>query len=249
MLYVSKKLIFVSILFLATTASSTLGCAGSAMDAVSRAHAAIKSAQEAGAEKYAPVEMKIAQTAFDLAEKSLMEGGYSNAKLFAKEAEQQALVAQKMAVELKRYDKPESPPNISVSTTQTPAAASDKNDTAAELASKNPDKQPDPSLDDSTDSPPETFTKKRYVAVAQRRIINAAFATAREQVEQGKIEIEVWVAPNGTITRVLLVEGDVANPLARQVLDGMNSLKLDPFPSDMKQETLKIRVKFNTMAK
>jgi len=199
-----------------------MGCASAAMEAVNRAHAAINSAREVKAEKYAPVEMALAVAAFDLAESSIMEGtssGYKNAKRYAEEAEFRALSAKQLAqtaIEEQRLNTP-SPPPTSPNVLE-------------------PQQAEDPAV-----------LKKRYVALARRRILNSALADQRGKLPKGMIELEAWISSDGRIVQILVLEGDAAGPLAVQVLNGLRTIRMDPFPPGMKEDYIKIRVKIDTL--
>jgi len=204
-----------------------VACAGSAMDAVARAHAAIGSARSIGAQKHAGIEMTLAVAAFELAEDAIMEGttsGYKRALKYAREAEKQAISAKEKAKAAKLKVKKITP------STSTPT--------------------PTPSPAVRTPHPPKrvsSIERRRYVAAARRRVRNAALAANRRgKLAIGKVEVECWISPDGRIIQILLTEGSPSHPLTQQILKGISAGKMDPFPPEMDDEYLKIRVKIDT---
>ena len=198
-----------------------MGCASGAMEAVNRAHATIKSAREVDAEKYAPVEMALAIAAFDLAEAGIMEGtisGYKNAKRYAEEAEFRALSAKQITETALEEERLHPPPPPAPPNISEPAET------------ENPD-----------------VLKKRYIAQARRRILNSALTGQGANRPKGRIELEAWIASDGRIVQILVLEGDAASPLAVQVLNSLRTIRMDPFPPGMKENYLKIRVKIDTL--
>jgi len=213
------RTVFISLIIII---SVQMGCASGAMEAVNRAHAAINSAREVEAEKYAPVEMALAVAAFDLAESSIMEGtisGYKYAKTYAEEAEFRALSAKQkaeIAIEDERLHPPPPPP-------------------------------PPPSVSEPPNIEDPAVLKKRYIAQARRRILNSALADQSGKLPKGRIELEAWITSDGRIVQILVLEGDAAGPLAAQALNGLRAIRMDPFPPGMKENYLKIRVKIDTL--
>ena len=88
--------------------------------------------------------------------------------------------------------------------------------------------------------------KKRYIAQARRRILNAAFADSGGKMAKGKIELEAWIASDGRVVQILLLEGDSSSPLAQQVLKDLGKIRMEPFPPGMNEDHLKVRVKIDT---
>ncbi|GEM_PF-2455250 len=221
-----KKYVERSLLCLLTMVFLSAGCAGSAMDAVARAHVAIGKARKAGAEIYMPVEMARAVAAYELATAAIKEGtipGYSSARRFALEAEERAISAKEKTIAV-RLDRARNP---TPSTTPSPAFEA--------VAHKREKISP--------------IEKKRYIAAARRRIRNAALTNAQGTIAQGKVEVECWISPDGRIIQMLLRKGKPSDPLAQQVLKGLRKCKVDPFPAGMEEDYLKIRIKIDTTGK
>jgi len=212
--------------------SFAVACAGSAMDAVARAHTAIGSARSIGAQKHAGIEMTLAVAAFELAEDAIMEGttsGYKRALKYAREAEKQAISAKEKAkaAKLKKVTKLK----VEKITPSTSAPT------------------PTPSPAARTPGPPKrvsSIERRRYVAAARRRVRNAALTNTQGKLATGKVEVECWISPDGRIIQILLTEGSPSHPLTQQILKGISAGKMDHFPPEMDDEYLKIRVRIDT---
>ena len=194
-------------------------CASPAMEAIGRAHSAIKNAREAQAEKYAPVEMALAVAAFDLAETSIMErtaAGNKLARKYAEEADNKAVSAKQKAEIALQEEKLRPPP-------------------APPIIIPEPTVPEDPAI-----------LKKRYIAQARRRILNSALTDSNGKITKGRMELEAWIAPDGKVVQILLVEGDPTSPLTQQILKNLSTIRMEPFPAGMTEDYLKVRVKIDT---
>lgn len=212
-------------LILAGLILSSIGCASATMDAMNNAHRAMALAQEAQAEKYAPVTMAIATANYELARDHFVRGtAHDNrlaktlAQLTVRYAEQAATEARVAAFEA----------NV-----RRQVAYEEEQRKAEELRKREENSE---------------LVAKRYIALAQRRVRFAALSKAGANPPQGLVEIEVWVAPNGLITQTLILQGNPDDMLTRTVLHGLQGLKLDPFPQGMARNYLKLRVTIDTRA-
>ena len=78
------------------------------------------------------------------------------------------------------------------------------------------------------------------------RMRNAALINTRGKLAAGKVEVECWISPDGRVIQMLLTEGSPSHPLTLQVLKAIGAGKMDPFPPEMDDEYLKVRVKIDT---
>jgi hypothetical protein len=82
------------------------GCAGIPVQEMSNARQAVRAAQKAGAEKYAPAEMTEAERLLKSAKANLSKGEYRTARDEAEQAREKAMEARRIAESATGKDKP-----------------------------------------------------------------------------------------------------------------------------------------------
>jgi len=199
------------------------GCAGAAMEAMNDAYKALEAARAAEAERYAPESLSIAQTNYDLAHEHFLKGTRRDndmAKVLARQAAREA-----------RYAIRES--RSAASDEESRRRTSYEREQRKKLEARKIEENPD-------------LAAKRYLALAQRRIRVASLSKVGPHPPPGVVEIEVWIAPNGQLTQIMIIQGNPDELLTRTVLHSLQDFKLDPFPSSVNQQYLKLRIKIDT---
>lgn len=200
------------------------GCAGTVVETMNEAHSAIESAKKAGAELYAPDELMVAEANYELAMQHFLqdEANYNRLVIvLAKKALESARMAEYRA--------------RAFSSAQTAIAPAIITTPEAEEDIAPPEVEED-----------EDLVVKRYLAVAQRRVRTVALIKAGANPPEGLVEIELWIAPDGQITQLLIVRGNPDDLLTRTIIHGLQGFRLEPFPKGIKQNYLKLRVTIDT---
>lgn len=209
--------------FIYASLISLAGCAGPAIDAMNNAHQAMEVARQAEAERYASVAMTLAITNYEMARDNIImdtRGGNQMARRYAIEAEAQARRA-------------ESEARI--------AHRDELKRREREYEKKKKKEEEANRLNSSVE-----LEARRYVALAHRRLRFAAISKMGARPPRGFVEIEVWIAPTGTITQILIIEGDPESLLTRSVMHGIRETKMDPFPAAITRKYLKLRLTIDT---
>lgn len=202
-------------------------CAGAVIEAMNEAHGAIESAKKAGAEMYAPDELMVAEANYELAMQHFLQDDTTYNKL--------AIVLAQKAVEAARRAEYRARAFSSAQSAVAPlppvtSEAEDENLAEEETA----------------DNGSEDLAVKRYLAVAQRRVMTVALIKAGANPPEGLVEIELWIAPDGRITQLLIVRGNPDDMLTRTIIHGLQGFRLEPFPKGINQNYLKLRITIDT---
>lgn len=199
------------------------GCAGAVVDAMNEAHKNIETARNAGAEKYAPVTMSIATANYELARDHFIKNTARHNRLAKILALKAAEAARKAETEARE------------------AAAAQEEQRRLEFEAQQRKKAEIRAVEENPD-----LKAKRYLALAHRRLQFAALSKAGAHPPQDMVEVEVWIAPNGRLTQLIIIQGDPDGLLARTIIHGLQGLQLDPFPEGVKREYLKLRLTIDT---
>lgn len=194
---------------------------------MNEAHGAIESAKKAGAEMYAPDELMVAEANYELAMQHFLQDETTYNKL--------AIVLAQKAVEAARM-------------AEYRARAFSSAQSAVALLPPVTSEAEDENLaeEETADSGSEDLAVKRYLAVAQRRVMTVALIKAGANPPEGLVEIELWIAPDGRITQLLIVRGNPDDMLTRTIIHGLQGFRLEPFPKGINQNYLKLRVTIDT---
>lgn len=201
------------------------GCAGTVVEAMNEAHSAIESAKKAGAELYAPEELMLAEANYELAMQHFLQDEADYNRLAVVLAQKAAESARMAEYRVRAFLSAQSATESSI-----PAAPEAEEENISPLETEEDDE----------------LVAKRYLAMAQRRVRTVALIKAGANPPEGLVEIELWIAPDGQITQLLIVRGNPDEMLTRTVIHGLQGFRLEPFPKGINQNYLKLRVTIDT---